>query len=158
MRKGNELFKKTILIVDDEEINRQILGNIIESEYKVIFATNGKEALEKIHDQRDGISLVLLDILMPEVSGFDVLKQMNSEELLAKLPVIVLTSEKDSEVESLKLGAADFLTKPYDRPEVILARIRHAIELFENAKIINATEFDKLSLLYTPEFFFEYAS
>ena len=158
MRKGSELFERKVLIVDDEEINRQILGNIIESEYKVDFAKDGREALEKIHDRSSGISLVMLDLLMPEVSGFDVLKQMNEEGLASEIPVIVLTSEKESEVESLKLGAADFLTKPYDRPEVILARVRHAIELFENSRIINATEFDKLTTLYTPEFFFEYAS
>ena len=101
---------------------------------------------------------MLLDILMPELSGFDVLKQLQGEGLLSEIPVIVLTSEKDSEIESLKLGAADFLTKPYDRPEVILARVRHSMELFENSRIITATEFDKLTGLYSPEFFFEYAS
>lgn len=158
MKNGSELFERKVLIVDDEEINREILGNIIESEYKVVFAKNGKEALEIIHDKDSGISLVLLDIIMPEISGFDVLKQMKEDGKLSEIPVIVLTSEKDSEIESLKLGAADFLTKPYDRPEVILARIRHSIELFENSKIINATEFDKLTTLYTPEFFFEYAA
>ncbi len=158
MRSANDLFERKVLIVDDEEINREILGNIIESEYKVDFAKNGREALEKIHDKSAGISLVLLDIIMPEVSGLDVIKQMKAEGLLTEIPVIVLTSEKDSEIESLKLGAADFLTKPYDRPEVILARVRHSIELFENARLINATEFDKLTTLYTPEFFFEYAA
>lgn len=158
MRTANKLFEQKVLIVDDEEINREILGNIIESEYKVDFAKDGKEALEKIHDKSNGISLVLLDILMPELSGFDVLKQLQVEGLLSEIPVIVLTSEKDSEIESLKLGAADFLTKPYDRPEVILARVRHSMELFENSRIITATEFDKLTGLYSPEFFFEYAS
>ena len=148
MKTGNELFEKTVLIVDDEEINRQILGNIIESEYKVLFAKDGKEALEIIHNRGISISLVLLDILMPQLSGFDVLNQMKDEKLITDIPVIVLTSEKDSEIESLKLGAADFLTKPYDSPEVILARVRHSIKLFENSKIIHATEFDKLTLLY----------
>ena len=158
MRTSNKLFERKVLIVDDEEINREILGNIIQSEYKVTFAKDGKEALNKIHDKSSGISLVLLDLLMPELSGFDVIKQMKEDGLLSEIPVIVLTSEKDSEIESLKLGAADFLTKPYDRPEVILARVRHSIEFFENSKIINATEFDKLTSLYTPEFFFEYAA
>ena len=153
-----DLFERTILIVDDEEINRQILGNIIEPEYKVIYAENGKEALEKIHSQGCSISLILLDLLMPVMDGNEVLKAMNEEGIITDIPVIVLTSDKSSEIESLKLGAADFLTKPYDLPEVILARIRHSIELFENSKIIHATEFDKLTLLYTPEFFFEYAS
>ena len=154
----NELFERKILIVDDEEINRQILGNIIESEYKVDFAKDGNEALNKIHKNKSEISLVMLDLLMPQTSGFEVLKVMKKEGLLNEIPVIVLTSEKESEIESLKLGAADFLIKPYDKPEVILARVRHSIELFENSRIINATEFDKLTSLYTPEFFFEYAT
>jgi EAL domain-containing protein (putative c-di-GMP-specific phosphodiesterase class I)/CheY-like chemotaxis protein len=153
-----DLFERTILIVDDEEINREILGNIIQSEYKVIYANNGKEALEIIQSEASAISLVLLDLLMPVMDGNEVLKAMKEEGLITDIPVIVLTSEKSSEIESLKLGAADFLTKPYDLPEVILARVRHSIQLFENSKIIHATEFDKLTLLYSPEFFFEYAS
>ena len=148
-----DLFESTILIVDDEAINREILGNIIQSEYKVIYAENGKEALEKIQSEGISISLVLLDLLMPVMDGNELLKAMNEEGLITEIPVIVLTSEKSSEIESLKLGAADFLTKPYDRPEVILARVRHSIELFENAKIIHATEFDKLTLLYSQDFF-----
>lgn len=153
-----DLFERTILIVDDESINRELLGNIIQSEYKVIYAADGKEALEKIHSEGNTISLVLLDLLMPVMDGNEVLKTMNDEGIINEIPVIVLTSEKSSEIESLKLGAADFLTKPYDLPEVILARVRHSIQLFENSKIIHATEFDKLTLLYSPEFFFEYAS
>ena len=153
-----DLFERTILIVDDEAINRELLGNIIQSEYKVIYAADGKEALEKIHSESNTISLVLLDLLMPVMNGNEVLKTMNDEGIINEIPVIVLTSEKSSEIESLKLGAADFLTKPYDLPEVILARVRHSIQLFENSKIIHATEFDKLTLLYSPEFFFEYAS
>lgn len=153
-----DLFERTILIVDDEEINREILGNIIQSEYKVIYAENGKEALEIIQSEASAISLVLLDLLMPVMDGNEVLKAMKEEGLITDIPVIVLTSEKSSEIESLKLGAADFLTKPYDLPEVILARVRHSIQLFENSKIIHATEFDKLTLLYSPEFFFGYAS
>ena len=153
-----DLFERTILIVDDESINRELLGNIIQSEYKVIYAADGKEALEKIHSKGNTISLVLLDLLMPVMDGNEVLKTMNDEGIINEIPVIVLTSEKSSEIESLKLGAADFLTKPYDLPEVILARVRHSIQLFEHSKIIHATEFDKLTLLYSPEFFFEYAS
>ena len=153
-----DLFERTILIVDDESINRELLGNIIQSEYKVIYASDGKEALEKIHSKGNTISLVLLDLLMPVMDGNEVLKTMNDEGIINEIPVIVLTSEKSSEIESLKLGAADFLTKPYDLPEVILARVRHSIQLFEHSKIIHATEFDKLTLLYSPEFFFEYAS
>lgn len=154
----DNLFERTILIVDDEAINREILGNIIQSEYKVIYAENGKEALDKIHSEGSALSLVLLDLLMPVMDGNAVLKAMNDEGIITDIPVIVLTSDKSSEIESLKLGAADFLTKPYDLPEVILARVRHSIQLFENSKIIHATEFDKLTLLYSPDYFFEYSS
>ena len=154
----DDLFERTILIVDDEAINREILGTIIQSEYKVVYAENGKTALEKIHSMGTAISLVLLDLLMPVMDGNEVLKAMNEEGIITDIPVIVLTSEKSSEIESLKAGAADFLTKPYDSPEVILARVRHSIQLFENSKIIHATEFDKLTMLYSPDFFFEYAS
>ena len=158
MKDGKELFEHTVLIVDDEAINRELLGNILEKEYRVVFASNGKEALEIIHRDKDILSLVLLDLLMPELSGFDVLKNLKEDGLITELPVVVLTSEKSSEIESLRLGAADFLTKPYDLPEVILARVSHSIQLFENSKLIHATEFDKLTLLYSPDFFFEYAS
>ncbi len=154
----DDLFERTILIVDDEAVNREILGTIIQSEYKVEYAENGKEALDKIHSMGSTISLVLLDLLMPVMDGNEVLKAMNDEGIITDIPVIVLTSEKSSEIESLKAGAADFLIKPYDSPEVILARVRHSIQLFENSKIIHATEFDKLTQLYSPEFFFEYAS
>ncbi len=158
MATQNELFEQTVLIVDDEDINRKMMANILAYEYKIIYASDGKEAMEKIHKYGHRLSLVLLDLFMPNMSGFDVLRQMNKERLIAEIPVIVLTSDKTSEIESLHLGAADFLTKPYDLPEVILARVRHSIELFENAKIIHATKPDKLTGLYTPKFFLEFAS
>lgn len=157
MRTVNALFEHTVLIVDDEPLNREILANILGSEYKLLYASNGKEALEKIRIYGNRISLVLLDLLMPEYSGFQVLKQLNEDDTITKIPVIVLTADKSSEVKSLKLGAADFLTKPYNSPEVILARVRHSIMLFENSKIIHATEFDKLTMLYNPDYFFQYA-
>ncbi len=158
MEKDTQLFERTILIVDDEITNREMLANILADEYKVIMAADGKEAMEKIQEYGSRLSLVLLDLLMPNMSGFDVLKKMKETGISAKLPVIVLTSEKSSEIESLHLGAADFLTKPYDLPEVILARVRHSIELFENSRIIQATKHDKLTELYNPKFFLEYAS
>ncbi|WP_296321034.1 EAL domain-containing protein [Treponema sp. UBA3813] len=149
-------FKRTVLVVDDEDVNRALLGAIIEQKYNVLYAKNGKEALDQIKQNADGLSLVLLDILMPEMDGYEVLGEINKDSKLKKIPVVVLTSEKSAEVKSLELGAADFLSKPYDLPEVILARVQHSIQLFEGNKIIQATENDALTNLYTPEFFFEY--
>lgn len=149
-------FKRTVLVVDDEDVNRALLGAIIEQKYNVLYANDGKEALDQIKKNADNLSLVLLDIFMPEMNGYEVLSEINNDAKLKKIPIIVLTSEKSAEVKSLDLGAADFLSKPYDLPEVILARVQHSIQLFEDKKIIQATENDSLTNLYSPKFFFEY--
>lgn len=149
-------FKRTVLVVDDDDVNRNILGAIVEREYNVIYAKNGREALKQIELNAFFLSLVLLDLIMPELDGFEVLEEMAKDSALRKLPVIVLTSDKSAEIRSLELGAADFLSKPYDIPEVILARIRHSIQFFENARLIQATENDFLTGLYTSDYFYEY--
>ena len=149
-------FKRTVLVVDDNDVNRNILGAIVEREYNVIYAKNGREALKQIELNASFLSLVLLDLIMPELDGFEVLEELAKDSALRKLPVIVLTSDKSAEIRSLELGAADFLSKPYDIPEVILARIRHSIQLFENARLIQATENDFLTGLYTSDYFYEY--
>ena len=163
MKDGEEMsskdtndFVKFVLVVDDEEINREILGMILEGSYEVMYASDGQEALDTMRAFSDILGLVLLDIMMPRMDGYQVLEEMQSDPSLQKIPVIVLTSEKGAEIKSLKMGAADFLTKPYDRPEVILARVRHSIELYENTTLIQSTENDSLTGLYNREFFFNY--
>lgn len=149
-------FRRTVMVVDDEEVNREMLGSILESDYEVLFAEDGRDALYQIGLHKERLSLILLDLLMPKLDGYGVLKALRADNDLRKIPVIVLTSEKEAEVKSLQLGAADFLSKPYDMPEVIMARIRRSIELAEDANIIKATENDALTGLYTREFFYEY--
>ena len=149
-------FKRTVLVVDDEDVNRMLLGTILEQKYSVIYAKNGQEALEQFRSHAANLSLVLLDLLMPVLDGYQVLSEINKDATLKKIPVIVLTSEKSAEIKSLELGAADFLSKPYDLPEVILARVQHSIQLFEDNTIIQAAENDVLTGLYTPEFFTQY--
>ena len=149
---------RLVLVVDDQEINRDALGAILEDEYQVIYAENGKQALELIDKHIDDLSIVLLDLIMPELNGFEVLKIMTSDEQKKNIPVIVLTSEKSAELEALQMGAADFITKPFDVHEVILARVGRIIELSEGRKLISAAEHDKLTMLYNRNFFFEYAN
>lgn len=149
-------IRRRVLVVDDELINRRMLGHILESAYEVLYAENGREALEVMRTQRRTISLVLLDLLMPQMDGYELLEIIRGDEDLRRIPVIVLTSEKSAEVRSLQLGAADFITKPYDMPEVILARVRRSIELAEDSSIIHATEKDALTGLYNRDFFFQY--
>ena len=148
--------KRRILIVDDEYINREILGNILSAHYEVSYAENGAQAFEMVSDRRTRYSLILLDLLMPEMDGFEFLEKVKADERLMSIPVIVMTSEKPAEVRSIKCGADDFITKPYDMPEVILARVERIIQLYEDKSIIRSAEKDDLTGLYTREFFREY--
>lgn len=152
----NRIIKRNVLIVDDEIINREILGNVLSTEYSVSFADNGKEALDILAKAGSNFSLVLLDLLMPVMNGFEFLQKREADESLKRIPVIVMTSEKESEVRSLKLGAADFIKKPFDMPEVVLARCERIIELFEDKNLIKQTERDAVTGLYTQDYFFEY--
>jgi diguanylate cyclase (GGDEF)-like protein len=149
-------FRRTILIVDDEPVNLRLLANILGDEYDIDFAQSADEAINIVQTEKDGISLVLLDLHMPGRSGFAVLDIMREDKDLHNIPVIVVTTDKDAEVESLKRGAVDFLGKPYDKPEVIKARIGRAIELFIDRTIIGATGLDRLTGLMTRDFFFQY--
>ena len=150
-------FRRTILVVDDEPVNLRILGNMLAKEYDILYAQNAEEALKEIHSNKDFLSLILLDLYMGSSHGYDVLQVIMSDEELKKIPVIVLTSDKDAEVESLRRGAVDFISKPFDRPEVIKARIRRFIELSIDRKLINSAGVDPLTGLLTVQFFMEYA-
>ena len=147
---------RTVLIVDDEFIEREMLGAMLSGIYEVIYASNGLTALEIIKKEKMTLSLIMLDLHMPELDGYSLLRILRSDSELWRIPVIVLTSEKDAEVKSLQLGASDFITKPYDAPEIILARVNHSIELSEDRIIIHGTERDMLTGLFNKEFFFEY--
>ena len=147
-----------VLIVDDQEINRDVLGMILEDDYETIYASNGQEALELIEQYRDKLSVVLLDLLMPVMDGFQVLERVRNDEFLNSIPIIVLTAERSAELKALQMGAADFITKPFDMHEIILARVGRIIELSEGRQLIFAAEHDRLTMLYSRNFFFEYAS
>ena len=149
-------LRRSILIVDDDYIAREMLGKMLSDQYEVSYAENGVIALEIIRRDKLKLSLVILDLHMPEMDGYSLLKLLRSDNELRRIPVIVLTSEKGAEVESLKIGAADFIAKPFDMPEVICARVSHSIELAEDSVIIHETERDELTGLFHKEFFFQY--
>ena len=147
---------RKVLIVDDEFIEREMLGAMLSDLFEIEYAGNGQEALDIIRKEKMTLSLIILDLHMPELDGYSVLEIIRADNELRRIPVIVLTSEKGAEVQSLQLGAADFITKPYDMPDVVRARVQHAIELNENSIIIHETERDELTGLFHKEFFFEY--
>ena len=148
--------KRKILIVEDEYINQQILGNIVSEYYDVIYANNGKEAIDILYKNHDHeVSLILLDLNMPVMDGFQFLEVFENTPF-SRIPVIVLTADKQAEIESLQLGAQDFILKPYDMPEIILARINRSIMLAEESAMIEKTARDNLTKLFTQKYFFEY--
>ena len=150
--------RRTVLAVDDQEINRDSLEVILGDGYEVLTAENGAVALELRRGHAKEISLVLLDLMMPVMDGFDVIKAIHEDEELSKIPVIVMTADKGAELDALDYGAADFITKPFDFHEVILARVGRIIELSEGRELISSAEKDPLTWLYSRNFFFEYAN
>ena len=93
---------------------------------------------------------------MPVLGGEEVLRRCKSDPKLSSIPIIVLTQDEDAEVSSIKAGADDFIKKPYNMPEVILARCERIIDLYEKKTLIDSAETDPLTGLYSADFFFEY--
>ena len=149
-------LKRRVLAVDDEKINRELLQAILSMNYDVTSVTNGKEAMEALYAAEEPYSLILLDLLMPQMSGFQVIEACKADEKLRNIPIIVMTSEKSAEVRSIRMGASDFITKPYRMPEVILARCERIIELSEEKRLIRSIEKDKATGLYIKVFFDAY--
>ncbi len=151
------LLKRMLLVVDDQEINRDLLGMILEDEFDLIYACDGKQAIDQVMLHKDMLSAVLLDLVMPVMDGFQVIDAMKADSDLARIPIIVLTAEKNAELKALERGASSFITKPFDSHEIILARVRGFVELAEGRRLIHAAERDALTGLYTEQFFFSYA-
>ena len=149
------ISQKQILIVEDNELNRAMLREILSDEYQVLEAENGQEALDVLKQYKESVALILLDVMMPVMDGYSFLDRVKADDELALIPVIVMTqSDREAdEVAALAHGATDFVPKPY-RPRVILHRIASIINLRENAAIVNLLQNDRLTGLYTREFFY----
>ena len=148
--------KKTVLVVDDESINRDILSAILSDTFNVLEAEDGKQALDILLKEEQKIDLVLLDVFMP-YDGREVLKDRQNNPDLKKIPFIVCTSDKNIEEECFHLGVNDFVKKPYENPDIIIARIKRMIELYEDRSILKDVEREKLTNFYNREFFKKYA-
>lgn len=149
---------KLILIADDIELNRDALEVVLDGQYDLLFAENGKEALEIMRMHREDLSMLILDLNMPVMNGYEVMERLREDELLQHIPVIVLTADKSAELQALQMGAADFITKPFDIPEIIQTRVSRILELSEGKKLISAAERDRITGLYSRNFFYEYAN
>jgi len=149
-------LKRKVLIVEDEQINQMILGNMLGENHEILYASDGIEAIEQVKTHKDDLALVLLDLQMPHMGGMEVLKIMKEEEELKGIPVIVMTADQSAEVDCLLIGAIDFIPKPYPSAEVIQARVNRCIELTEKRNIIQSTERDSLTNLFNLDYFLRY--
>ena len=151
-------MRKHLLIADDVEQNREILGSLLEDDYDIYYAGDGAETMAVLREHKDQIALVLLDLYMPNGSGRDVIKQMRVDEDLMTIPVIVVTVDQEAELDCLKIGATDFIPKPYPDIEIMKARISICIEHSENLDLIRSTQRDKLTGLYNIDYFYQYVN
>jgi CheY-like chemotaxis protein len=120
--------KNKILIVDDTPANIQVLNETLNNEFKTYFALEGSEALQKAQSIMP--DLILLDIMMPALDGFEVCRRLKESEQLRNIPVIFITAlgQPEEELRGLTMGAADYITKPFN-PGLVLLRVRNHIEL-----------------------------
>lgn len=149
-------LRRNILVVDDNLLNRKILRKILMSDgYSVVEAENGQEALHILKDRTQSVKLVLLDLEMPIIDGYSVLKEMNESGIIASIPVIVTTGNENAEIRCLENGASDFLKKPYNA-ELVRHRVESLLRLWENAALLNQLETDQLTGVLSKEFFYRY--
>lgn len=123
--------KKAVLIVDDDEMNREILAGIFEPYYEIIMASDGKQGLDAAQKNRRRLCAVLLDMMMPEMNGIQVLQELNKTDFIEKIPVFMITAEASGSVmkEAYNLGVMDVISKPVI-PYIVLKRVQSVVELF----------------------------
>lgn len=131
--------KQRILIVDDSEFNRAILTEILQEDYEIVEADSGEEALLKLDEYGLGISLVLLDIIMPGMDGFEVLKYMAEEHWLSDVPVIMISSEDSANYirRAYEMGVSDYINRPFDA-NVVYQRVSNTIKLYAKQRRLMA--------------------
>ena len=131
--------KPKILIVDNSEFNRAILKEILEETYEIIEADGGNEALHKIDEYGMKISLVLLDIIMPEKDGFEVLKYMEEERLISDIPVIIISSDDSANYirRAYEMGVSDYINRPFDA-NIVYQRVSNTVKLYAKQRRLMA--------------------
>ena len=145
IRESTEKLK--ILIVDDSELNRELLASMLEDEYEIYQVENGKKAIDVLEEHREQFKLVLLDMNMPVMDGFEVLSIMKRRKWLDKLPVIVISAEigGESVKKAYELGASDYFVRPFNAA-IVLRRVRNTITLYDN---ISSNLKDAVTMLST---------
>lgn len=150
--------EESFLYIEDNELNRKLLAELLEDSYEVMTAVNGEEGLKLLGENYRDISAVLLDVSMPICDGFQFLDRIRDDMMLSSVPVIVITGSNrpEDEVRCLELGAVDFIRKPYN-VRIVKGKINSVIKLRESAIVLSALEYDELTGLYIRQAFFHHA-
>ena len=135
--------RQSVLILDDSELNRKMLGQMLGSRFDIAEAASGEACLQLLEQNATGISIVLLDIHMPGIDGFTVLEEMNQKNLLEQIPVIMISSEDtvDAVRRAFDLGASDYISRPFDA-KVVYQRIINTIQLYAKQRRLSAMAAD----------------
>ncbi|MDD6038820.1 MAG: response regulator [bacterium] len=146
IKNENDTDKRLILVIEDNDLNREMLTEILSDEYDVLTAENGKEGLDILRKQGQYISAIMLDIKMPVMNGYEFLQYVSKDSVFCKIPVIVTTvlDGVKEEEKCLELGATDFISKPYNA-KLILMRVGNIVRLRECDCIISELEIDALT-------------
>lgn len=133
-------MRNTILIVDDEELNRELLKQMFENDYEILTANDGKEAIRQLTKHMSEIAVILLDIVMPVLNGFQVLQMLNNKGILDKIPVILVTAQDDEQTEfqCYQMGATSIINKPFVS-QTVRKRVISTIELYRNVDEMELT-------------------
>ena len=125
-------MRTKILIVDDVELNREILAAMLQDEYEIVMAENGKQALAILAQQRNEIALMLLDLVMPEMDGFEVLEVVSRQLWGKQLAIMIISSDNTSQTENrcFELGVSDFIHRPFDEI-LVKRRVKNVISLYQ---------------------------
>ncbi len=129
--KESENIKQQILIVDDSELNREILSEMLRADFSILEADNGKQCLSLLEQYGTGISLILLDIVMPDMNGFEVLEYMIRNHWIEEIPVIMISSENSENLirKAYELGVSDYIRRPFDA-KIVFQRVFNTIKLY----------------------------
>ena len=136
--------RQTIMIVEDDDINKLMLANMLNDNYNLVLAKDGREALELFEERGSEIDLIMLDMVLPEIDGIGVIKRIRRSNHDANIPIIVMTAVINMEKEIFEVGANQLIAKPFDMPEVVLARMENVLQLDRVNKLMRFSKLDYL--------------
>jgi putative two-component system response regulator len=130
-------MRDTILIVDDEELNRELLCQMFEGKYKLLTASDGREGIMLLGKHINEIAVILLDIVMPVVNGYQVLQVLHSRDIISRIPVVLITAQDDdqTELQCYQMGASALISKPF-KAQTVIKRVDDIINMHQNVEVL----------------------